>query len=170
MDTLSLPVVKTGTSLRNVMRRMRATGRSGAVYLEGNEYRLVKAPDVVIHMTRDPEAALTSLPHEPIRKVDVSRVARSTPGPTMHVHRLARELNRLRTKFGLLASSEELVVVSTASKTSYRVLASGPAECYCSKGHPVPGGVDGQRCSDGGRVWCDKRREYRQAIRKLKRK
>src|SRR5215470_6655212 len=98
MDTLSLPVIKIGSSLRDAMKRMRATGRSGAVYLEGNEYRLVKAPDVVIHMARDPEAALTSLPHEPIREVDVSRVARSTPGPTMDVRSLAGELSRSRAR------------------------------------------------------------------------
>ena len=92
MDTLFLPVVKAGTSLREVMKRMRATGRSGAVYVEGDQYRLVKAPDVVIHMAQDPRTGLRSLPHKPIRAVDVAQVARRTPGPTMHFHTLSVEV------------------------------------------------------------------------------
>jgi hypothetical protein len=157
MDTLSLPVVKVGTSLRGVMKRMRATGRSGAVYLEGNQYRLVKAPDVVIRMAENPKANLRSLPHKPIRAVDVAQVARKTPGPTMHVHTLTVDLEKSQAGLGVLASDEKTVLLTTLSKKMHNLLISRPADCYCSKtGERVAGCQDGDPCpeKDGGTVRC----------------
>jgi hypothetical protein len=157
MDTLFLPVVKVGTSLREVMKRMRATGRSGAVYLEGDQYRLIKAPDVVIHMAQDPRASLRSLPHKPIRAVDVAQVARKTPGPTMHVRTLSVEVGKSAFKLGVLAGDEKTVLVTTLSKKMHKMLISRPADCYCSKtGERVAGGKDGDPCpeKDGGIVRC----------------
>ena len=157
MDMLSLPVVKVGASLRGVMKRMRATGRSGAVYMEGGQYRLVKAPDVVIHMAGNPKATLRSLPHKPIRTVYVAKVARKTPGPTMHVRTLTVELAKSRVKLGVLASDAKTVLVTTLSKKMHEMLISRPSDCYCSKtGERVVGRKDGDPCpeKDGGIVRC----------------
>ena len=143
--------------MRGVMKRMRATGRSGAVYLEGDQYRLIRAPDVVIHMADDPKASLRSLPHEAIRAVDVAKVARKTPGPTMHFRTLTLELAKSGVKLGVLANDEKTVVVTTISKKMHEMLGSRPSDCYCSKtGERVAGRKDGDPCpeKDGGIVRC----------------
>src|SRR5579864_3375356 len=157
METLSLPMIKVEDSLRDVIKLMRATSRSGAVFREGNKYWLVKAPDVVIHIRMDPEATISSLPHAPIREIDVARVARKTPGPTLHLRSLADELTQSETGLGVLVESEKQVVVATVSEALHTLLFSGPRDCYCSKtGDPVPGGTDGAPCPerDGGTVCC----------------
>lgn len=136
---------------------MRAMGRSGAVYQKGQKYWLIKAPDVVIHMAADPEAELTSLPHEAVREVDVAWIAKKTPGPIMDVETLATDLRRSGVEYGVLASSEKLAFVTTVTRSLHEMLLSGPADCYCSKtGKPVTGRNHGDPCPDrdGGTVWC----------------